>query len=252
MSDCTRVEEHLVDLLEGELPHAERATLDAHLAACATCQETVRATRALLEAYRGLPEADVSAPVAERILAAARAPRVPRRRWAPLLLAAAVVLAVLVPRALRLRDAPDALAPLVREGDAQRRAGALVEATASYERALALAEGEERAGILLVLAELDLAQGRDERALERLDALLADAPDGPRRAEALLLQGETLLRLGRLAAAEASYERLVLDARGRGAEADPRIQALRGHLDAERLLEAEQAETLRALGYVGD
>src|SRR5690349_14019953 len=42
--------------LDGELPSAERATVDAHLAQCATCRATLAEERALLERASALLE----------------------------------------------------------------------------------------------------------------------------------------------------------------------------------------------------
>ena len=71
MSDCTMYEPLLHLLLDGEISPAERADLEAHLAACPACRERLEQ----LEAVRGafaLLDAEVPAGLRERAMAAVR------------------------------------------------------------------------------------------------------------------------------------------------------------------------------------
>jgi hypothetical protein len=68
---CAVVDERLMDYLEGELPAAGRAAVDAHLAACARCRAVVADLRAITADAAALPaprlERDLWAGIAERI-----------------------------------------------------------------------------------------------------------------------------------------------------------------------------------------
>ncbi|MDF1506345.1 zf-HC2 domain-containing protein, partial [Roseisolibacter sp. H3M3-2] len=68
---CAAVDERLMDYLEGELAAADRARLDAHLAACARCRALVADLRALSADAAALlalrPGRDLWAGIAERI-----------------------------------------------------------------------------------------------------------------------------------------------------------------------------------------
>jgi hypothetical protein len=95
----------------GELQGDDRARVEAHLAACARCQETAGEIAAEHgEVARALPFDAFAAGVAERLAARAAAPR-PRWRGAiPLALAASLVAAGMAPVLLRLRgDRTDAI-----------------------------------------------------------------------------------------------------------------------------------------------
>lgn len=82
--------------------------------------------------------------------------------------------------------------------------GRPAEAEPQFEASLALLPG--RASTLVNLAATRLQLGRLDAALEAAGEVLASAPDD---LDALLHQGTALARLGRLAQAEASFERLL-------------------------------------------
>ena len=76
----------LMRYLDGEVSHAERARIDAHLVHCPPCAGEVRAYRALFAAVADLPASPVPPPpfLSTRILAAVhadRAARARRPRW---------------------------------------------------------------------------------------------------------------------------------------------------------------------------
>jgi tetratricopeptide (TPR) repeat protein len=216
MSDCTRFEERVVEALEGELDdHA----LAAHAEGCRTCQNTLRSYRLIQESYRGVPTTDVAPEVAQRILAAARERR-PAVRSSPvrrrLLVAAAVLAAVLIPLFIWLGNGErDPVADLVQQGDAQRAAGELERAEASYGRALAAA-----------------------------DLLLAHHPAPDLRKRLLLVRAEVLELLGRREEALAAYRSLVREFPEVARDIAPTLQALGG-------LQPEVLRELEALGYGG-
>lgn len=257
MSECTSLDEAIVDFLDGTLPAARQAELVAHLDACATCRETVRAYRRIQEAYRTAPDADVTPDVAERILVASwhrgATPWRTRSRLllvaAALLLIAGPVLVFLWPRsdhttpALVQRDDADEeeLPPLIRRGDAERARGELERAAASYESALAaVGDGPEAARILHRLAALDLDRGRAQSAAERLRTVIERYPAYDGRLAALELQGRALERVGDVAQALATYKRATAE-----------FPAATSDL-ANRILTLEQTLTLQALGYGGN
>lgn len=99
--------EYYLDLcslsLDGELSAEERASLEAHLAACPECaafQEELRAMRQMLAADDITPPPSLHEEIMERVLAEAvsKAAPVPKRRFVPVftLLAAAAVVVLLV------------------------------------------------------------------------------------------------------------------------------------------------------------
>jgi hypothetical protein len=68
---CARVDERLLDYLEGDLPAGDRAELEAHLAGCARCHALVADLRAISADAAALPvlrpERDLWAGIAHRI-----------------------------------------------------------------------------------------------------------------------------------------------------------------------------------------
>ena len=99
--------EYYLDLcslsLDGELSAEERASLEAHLAACPECaafQEELRAMRQMLAADDITPPPSLHEEIMERVLAEAvsKAAPVPKRRFVPVftLIAAAAVVVLLV------------------------------------------------------------------------------------------------------------------------------------------------------------
>lgn len=249
MNDCARIEERIVDFLEDELSLESREEVSTHLARCPICRETARSYRGIREAYRGVPEADVSPATAGRILAAARAQR-PRLRRSPrlVLLAAALLLAVLIPVVIvSLRRPADPVATLVHQGDEQRASGALEQAERSYEEALAAAGDEARAALVLHrLAALQVARGEFAPALERLNVVIARYPSYEARRDALLLQGEALEGLKLLDQAIQTYRLVASEFPAETSAVARRIDGLEDELEHTTL------DTLRALGYVGE
>jgi anti-sigma factor RsiW len=71
----------LMRRLDGELSPADRARVDAHLAACADCTAEMRIYRALFRGVASLPKPVPSALLASRITRAALADRRARRRF---------------------------------------------------------------------------------------------------------------------------------------------------------------------------
>ncbi len=85
-STCTGKEETIFQYLDGDLPPAERAALEQHLAQCGACREYLAATETLFTDLSTL--ADVPAPTAEITAAVmAQLPRQtapsPAERWLP-------------------------------------------------------------------------------------------------------------------------------------------------------------------------
>ncbi len=62
---CRRLNENLDDFVDGTLDRADRAVLDAHLADCADCRETVDDARRLQAMLREYGAADVTLPETE-------------------------------------------------------------------------------------------------------------------------------------------------------------------------------------------
>ena len=83
--------ERLQALLDGALPARERARVEEHVAACASCAEELESWKLLFEDLSGLPRLGPTRDFRERVLAAVELPsRAPlterlRRRWAALL-----------------------------------------------------------------------------------------------------------------------------------------------------------------------
>ncbi|MBI2919926.1 MAG: zf-HC2 domain-containing protein [Planctomycetes bacterium] len=119
--NCESVLDGLSALLDGALPAPDRAAVEGHLAACASC----RSRRAELDEVRlllrSLEDADALAPagVRERVMAALAAPPARRQRSVLPLVIAGTVLGVLVaaPVALHLvkRSTPRPIAAAPRE-----------------------------------------------------------------------------------------------------------------------------------------
>jgi anti-sigma factor RsiW len=116
--------EQLSAYLDGELPAAERATVEAHLLTCATCTRAVAEMRAIDAASRRLP-VDVPEGYFEALPGRVRGRLQPRRAVPPrralwAVAAAAVLAAVVSPFVLRQQPAP---APLARQLPAAPRGG---------------------------------------------------------------------------------------------------------------------------------
>jgi len=110
--NCAEWEEKLNATLDGELSDAERAPLEAHLAACADCRRTRDAIRAQSAELEHL-HLDSRA-LEERIIAAVHASATPRRggfrAW--MALAAAAALILIAPFFLNTTEAPATQVPM--------------------------------------------------------------------------------------------------------------------------------------------
>ena len=97
--DCRQMEALLPPFVDGEARPDERAAVEAHLAACASCRDAVsaqRAVRELLVSRRASLSEPAPAALAAHLRHAAEGQLLPpvRPRWTALAAAAAVVLAV--------------------------------------------------------------------------------------------------------------------------------------------------------------
>lgn len=247
MNDCTRIDQELVDYLEGELAGEERVALESHVTSCPRCSDTLRSYRAIQDAYRAVPETDVSAHVAESILGAARQRPVARRRVRRALLVAAglVLCASIAALAIRLRARHDPVEELVQRAEAQRAAGHLERAASLYEDALALAGDDDRAAELLyTVAALRVEQGLFENALAALSTGLERQPALRGRRDVLLLFAEALAGAGRRDEAIEAYRRLARRFPEDQLDIEQRVHAL------EKARSDEEA--LMGLGYAGE
>jgi anti-sigma factor RsiW len=66
---CERIQDHLSPYLDGELAPAERAEVDAHLAACPECDDLLVRLRTALAAFSSFPEVDLSPELRTRLAA---------------------------------------------------------------------------------------------------------------------------------------------------------------------------------------
>jgi anti-sigma factor (TIGR02949 family) len=116
---CRELDEHLAPYVDGEAPPAARRSVESHLAACPPCLEHAEAETAARKLVRDHREdLRVGAPPALRARCAALESLVGRRRstmatlrrWAPLSLAATLVLAVAGVFVFGLNDRVEALA----------------------------------------------------------------------------------------------------------------------------------------------
>jgi tetratricopeptide (TPR) repeat protein len=248
MNDCTRIEQELVDYLEGDLAEEQRVELESHVARCARCRDTLHSYRTIQDAYRAVPEVDVGSRVAVGILEAARRRPVARRRVRRALLVAAglVVCASIAVLAARLHERPDPVAELVQRAEAQRAAGDEYGAVSAYEEALALAEDDERAAaILQPLTAMHIEQGLFEHALLTVSAAIERHPAFETRRDVLLLLAEVLAGGGWRDQAIDTYQRVARQFPEDRVEIERRVLAL------ENSRSRDEMEDLQSLGYVG-
>jgi anti-sigma factor RsiW len=66
---CERIQELLSAYLDGELSPAERAEVDAHLAACPECAGLLARLRTALQAFASFPEVELSPALSARLAA---------------------------------------------------------------------------------------------------------------------------------------------------------------------------------------
>jgi anti-sigma factor RsiW len=69
---CKELVELVTDYLEGRLPDAERARVDAHLAGCDGCSAYLEQMRLTLRALGSIPEETISVAARETLLVAFR------------------------------------------------------------------------------------------------------------------------------------------------------------------------------------
>ncbi len=145
-------------------------------------------------------------------------------------------------------DEPDAEAVLLfaryRAVEEPERARKLMEAASQ--------RSPDDVRLLAGLAQLDLAAGRREQALKRLDAALAGDLPEPRTAALRLLRAQVLLQLGQAEKAEADALRAFQAAPGnqQAMELLVAIYASQGRLDAG-ISSLEEARSVGALGPGG-
>ena len=75
---CERIQDLLSPYLDGELAPAERAEVDAHLAACPECADLLARLRTALAAFASFPEVDLSENLRARLSAIPEQARQPR------------------------------------------------------------------------------------------------------------------------------------------------------------------------------
>jgi tetratricopeptide (TPR) repeat protein len=253
MTDCETLEARLVDLCDGAVDSAERASLEGHLSGCADCRAAWEETRALLAAYAEQPEEDVSPELGASLIDAAHraladdgpavTPLRPMPRW-PLALAAAALLAwFLVPTSdspLEPANAEDLFAEWVTRGEELERAGDLAAAVQMYRQALA-ERGQDDPVLQHKLGGLLLASERYDEAASALSALLDAHPAYTERDAVLLQRGEALVGLGRWQEALASYREVAGESPADRTVAEQQIETI------ESLMQMDQ---LKALGYI--
>ena len=192
----------LSEYIDGDLPQNERTDLEAHLAVCAECRETVAQLRRVLMRAEAVedrpPQADLWPGIAERIGVSTGTHRVPRRarRWTfsmPQLAAAALVLMLVGAGSMWLAvrpAAPEGGDDLARDSAVQQTdvvlasVGGYDHAVADLERVLAQNRDRLDSTTVRVLEEslviIDRAIARAREALaadpgdEYLNAYLAD------------------------------------------------------------------------------
>jgi anti-sigma factor RsiW len=121
MSKCGDLDPLFAPYADGEVPEAERATVESHLDRCPPCRENVaeqRTVRAVVAACR--PSLRASAPDDLRARCAAHARTAPpkpsivgrlaERRWVPLSVAATLVIAIATAFIIGVNDKVEALA----------------------------------------------------------------------------------------------------------------------------------------------
>jgi hypothetical protein len=148
---CGTVRERLDEYADGALPSPELHEVELHLASCASCREEERTLRLLLARAAALPKAvrpprDLWPAIATEIERGRRVLALPPRAalWGSLAAAAAVILALAIPRS-GPTAAPGSSPPIPRFAAAGPGEG-LGEAEAEYEEAARalLAALEER------------------------------------------------------------------------------------------------------------
>jgi tetratricopeptide (TPR) repeat protein len=247
MSNCTTIEELVVDYLDGELAEPALHAFEAHVATCATCAAMLESYREIRSAYAGLDELDVSPEIAGRVLAAARRTRRHRGLWA-LAMAAAILVMFGLFRPVGWLASPS-LSPAEHFANARAaaheelQAGNETHAIAHLEDALeADATNPAASDVLIELAGLYFEADQAERALAAVETLEAQFPEAARAPDALRLAGRVQEHLGHYEEALVLYETLEAE--------DPTST------EATRLRSAipspEAFDALGAMGYTGD
>jgi len=256
MSNCEQTEELLVDLLDDALDPTSRARVEEHLATCETCAETLRSYRAISDAYREIPEEDVSDEMADEILARARVGK-PRLRVlrSPVLLMAAAAAAILLVWGFQWLGSEQqtvsrSIAILLERGDGFVSRGRIDRALEIYRDAASLARSdEEHAAIRHRLGTVYFELLRYEDALVELDAIALRFPNYSKRREALFQRARTLASLGETGRAIQAYQLVAAEFPDNPGEIQNEIRSLQATSIDPR---AEQMQELQALGYLGD
>ncbi len=112
VNGCDAIRALLAGMVYDDLPVAERARVEAHLAACAACRGTLESMRGAASALDAWVLPPAVARPARRRYAVRRGPRLPVLAWAAA--AAVFILALILHLGLRPREAPPSVAPVAR------------------------------------------------------------------------------------------------------------------------------------------
>ena len=256
MSNCEQTEELLVDLLDDALDATSRASVEEHLATCEACAETLRSYRAISDAYREVPEEDVSAEVANEVLAQARA-ATPRLRVlrSPALLMLAAAAAILLVWGFQWLGGEQqtnsrSVASLLQRGDAFVSRGRIDRALELYRDAASVASSdEEHATIRHRLGTAYIELLRYEDALVELDGIADLYPNYSERKGALFERARALASLGETGRAIQAYQLVAAEFPDDPGEVQNEIRSLQATSIEPR---EEAMQELQALGYLGD
>jgi len=190
---CQEAIDRLDEYVDGTLSERDLHEVELHLHGCAGCREEERLLRSLLAQAAALPRAiepprDLWPAIAGRIAAGAARPRA-ASWWAPMALAVAAALVMVLAATLLRRQGPSrspaALVPAL-ETVSMRPIG---DAEADYERATAalLAALDERRGSLSpeTLAAVERNLAVIDQAMDEVRAALRQDPGRPQLARML-------------------------------------------------------------------
>ena len=207
----------LSEYLDGDLTPAERAALEAHLAACGTCRGTLDELRRVVARARALddrpPAADLWPGIAEHIGVVSLAARRARRRLSftvPQLVAASIVLVLLSAGSARVLFPPKAVQGTtsrmivdVSPSDARTAASDARTAASVAELEQTLARNRSRLDTATVRV-IEKNLGIIDRAIRDAQSALAADPRNPYLNQHLAQETRRKLELLRQAATLAS------------------------------------------------
>ncbi len=258
MSNCERTEEQLIDFIDGSLDEPASELVQAHLASCDVCSETLRSYRGISAAYRAHPETDVDPRIADRLLKNAADelsstdPR-PFPRWIAVCVAAAALILAWTSGWLFNEpelEATDVFTERLIDSDQYLRKGQFAEALLILETAQREAVTEqERATIRHHLGTAHLAMENYAETVFVLDAFVDEFPNYANRKDVLIKRAEALARLGEAGQAIQAYQLVVAEFPDDRTSVENRITALETAIFGSR---DNEPATLQALGYVGD